>query len=345
MSDAFTVITDHILLRCGRGPICAHVGDVQSCTMKKHSTYQELRSQVRLGRSKSTASLRLWESVVTLAREGEMQHREKWLMIALDLLTPYFKGWSKELARNWNYEVSDIRSAMIEGLLTAWSSADDGTPPKKLQEIMMSNAFASARSLVNSGSSETCTDSVDIFIPESGHENMPALRPSTIIDVGTVRDPDANERIRGERIGSLLQRMGAMDHATGLHSMLRDGRRDETSAPPIAPAQVGRSWVDGRNLYYRISDLLPQHIGFSKAASTLGLSEAQASRKARDGSLSFRILWAGNTRVVSVKSLMHTLGIQDSIVHPDDVENGASLIRGGQGFNNLVHRDRDRGTS
>ncbi|MFF3110812.1 hypothetical protein ACFVSN_16660 [Kitasatospora sp. NPDC057904] len=266
-------------------------------------------------------------------------------MIALDLLTPYFKGWSKELARNWNYDVSDIRSAVIEGLLVAWSSADDGTPPKKLQEIMMSNAFASARSLVNSGSSETCTDSMDVFIPEGNHESTSTLRPSSIIDVGTVRDPDANERIRGERIGSLLQRMGAIDHATGLHSRLRDGHRDETPIPPIAPAQVGRSWVDGRNLYYRISDLLPQHIGFSKAANALGLSEAQASRKARDGSLSFRILWVGNTRVVSVKSLMHTLGIQDSIVHPDDVENGASHIRSGQRFNDFVRGDRDRGTS
>ncbi|MFF9647121.1 hypothetical protein [Kitasatospora aureofaciens] len=279
MPDAFTVITDEILRRYGGKPICAHVGDVRFCTIKKHPTYPELRSQVRLGRSKSTASLRLWESVVTLAREGERQHREKWLMIALDLLTPYFKGWSKELARNWNYEVSDIRSAMIEGLLAAWSSTDDGTPPKKLQEIMMGNAFARARSLVNSGSSETCTDSVENFIPEGDHESMPTLQPSSIIDVGTVRDPDANERIRGERIGSLLQRMGAMDHATGVHSRLRDGRRDETPIPPITPAQVGRSWVDGRNLYYRISDLLPQHIGFTKAASALGLSEAQASRK------------------------------------------------------------------
>ncbi|MFB7472944.1 hypothetical protein [Kitasatospora sp. NPDC056184] len=327
MSDAFTVITDQILLRCGEAPICAHVGDVRFCTLKKHPTYQELRNKVRLGRSKSTASLRLWESVVTLAREGEPQHREKWLMIALDLLTPYFKGWSKELARNWNYEVSDIRSAMIEGLLMAWSSANGGIPPKKLQEIMMSNAFASARNLVNSGSSETCTDSVDIFIPEGDRESISTLRPSSIIDVGTVRDPDANERIRGERIGSLLQRMGAMDHATCLHRRLRDGRRDGTPAPPITPSQVGRSWVDGKNLYYRISDLLPQHIGFTMAASVLGLSEAQASRKARDGSLSFRILWAGNTRVVSVNSLMHAAGIQDSIVHPDDVENGASHIR------------------
>ncbi|MEV6549560.1 hypothetical protein AB0M57_12740 [Streptomyces sp. NPDC051597] len=328
MADAFTVITDQILLRYGGKPICAHVGDLRLCAMKKHPTYQELRSQVRLGRSKSTASLRLWESVVTLAREGERQQREKWLMIALDLLTPYFRGWSKELARNWNYEVSDIRSAITEGLLAAWSSTDDRTPPKKLQEIMMRNAFASARSLVNSGSPETCTDSVDAFIPEGAHESIYTLRPSSIIDVGAVRDPDANERIRGERIGSLLQRMGAMDHAAGLHSKLRDGLRDETPAPPVTPAQVGRSWVDGRNLYYRISDLLPQHIGFTKAASALGISEAQASRKARDGSLSFRILWAGNTRVVSVNSLMYALGIPDSIVHPDDVQNGASHING-----------------
>ncbi|MCF1595747.1 helix-turn-helix domain-containing protein [Streptomyces muensis] len=84
--------------------------------------------------------------------------------------------------------------------------------------------------------------------------------------------------------------------------------------------------MDGKNLYYRISDLLPQYVSFSEAANIIGLSESQASKLARKGTLPFRILWIGNSRVVSVKSLMTILGIQDSIVHPDDVENGASHV-------------------
>ncbi len=328
MPDAFTIITEQILRTCGKEPICAHIGNIQICTVKKHPTYQALRGQVRLGREKSTASLRLWESVVTLAREGDQGEREKWLMIALDLLTPYFEGWSREMARNWRYEVCDIRSAMVAGLLETWSTSEVGTPPKKLQELMMSRAFASARSLVSSSSSETNTGSAVDFIPEDTRGEYFTLHASSIINAVHVRDPDTNERIRGERIGSLLKRMGAMDYANHFHGKLRDGLRDGAPAPIIDPAQVGRSWVDGRNLYYRLSDLLPQHISFTKAAEALGLSGSQASKKSRDGSLSFRILWVGNSRVVSVKSLMHTLGIQDSIVHPDDVENGASHIRG-----------------
>ncbi|MFD9429147.1 MULTISPECIES: hypothetical protein [unclassified Streptomyces] len=326
MSNVFAIITEQILRNCGGEPICAHVGDVQVCAIKKHPTYQMFRRQVRLDRSKSIASLRLWESVVTLAREGNQQEREKWLLIALDLLTPYFEGWSKELARQWHYEVSDIRSAIIEGLLEAWSSTADGVPSKKLRDDMMTRAFARARSLVDVGSSETCTDSVEFWISEGTHWGDSTLRASSIINASTVRNPDADERIRGERIGALLQRMGAMGHAKCLHSKIRDGCRNETHTPAISPTQVGRSWVDGGNLYYRFSDLLPQHIGFKEAASTVGFSESHASRKARKGSLPFRVLWIGNSRAVSVKSLMHILGIQDSTLHPDDVENGASHI-------------------
>ncbi|MFF7179737.1 hypothetical protein [Streptomyces sp. NPDC008121] len=328
MRDVFTLITERVLRDSGGEPICAHVGDVQVCAIKSHPTYQALRETVRLGRSKSVASLRLWESACTLARESDHQEREKWLIILLDLLTPYFGGWSKELARKWHYDVSDIRSAMVEGALEAWFSMAGGTPPKKLLDTMMTRAFTGARGLVEAGSSETCAASAEYLIADAAHEKESTLPASSVIDIGTVQDPDADERIRGERTGSLLQRMGAMDQAKTLHDKLRSGYRDETDAPCITPAQVGRSWVDGKNLYYRVSDLLPQYISFSEAANVVGLSESQASRMARKGSLPFRVRWIGNSRVVSVKSLMNILGIQDSVVHPDDVENGAAHIGG-----------------
>ncbi|MFE3524875.1 hypothetical protein ACFXOD_25160 [Streptomyces sp. NPDC059161] len=328
MRDVFTLITEQVLRDCGGEPICTHVGDVQVCAIKSHPTYQVLRERVRLGRSKSVASLHLWESVSTLARESDRHEQEGWLMILLDLLTPYFGGWSKDLAQKWRYDVSDIRSAMLEGALEAWFSMTGGTPSKKLLDTMMARAFNSARDLVKAGSSETCAASAEYLISDSKQEEYSTLHASSIIDAGTVRNPDTDERIRGERTGALLQRMGAMSHVKIYHEKLRSGCRNEADAPSITPAQAGRSWVDGKNLYYRISDLLPQYIGFSEAANAVGLSESQASRMARKGSLSFRVLWIGNSRVVSVKSLMHTLGIQDSIVHPDDVENGASHVGG-----------------
>ncbi|MFJ8310048.1 MULTISPECIES: hypothetical protein [unclassified Streptomyces] len=329
MRDVFTIVTERVLRDCGGEPICAHVGDVQVCTIKNHPTYQVLRKKVRLGRSKSVASLRLWESVVTLARESSQPEREKWLMILLDLLTPYFGRWSKELAQKWHYEISDIRSAMMDGALEAWFSMAGGMPSRKLLDAMMTRAFTSARTLVDAGSSETCAASSEYLVADAAHEQDSTMRASSIIDVGTVRDPDADERIRGERTGALLQRMGAMGHAKILHEKLRRGCRDEVDSHSLTPAQMGRSWVDGKNLYYRISDLLPQYIAFSEAANIVGLSGSQASRMAGKGSLSFRVLWIGNSRFVSVKSLMHTLGIPDSIVHPDDVENGASHVGGG----------------
>ncbi|WP_159029829.1 hypothetical protein [Streptomyces marincola] len=119
-----------------------------------------------------------------------------------------------------------------------------------------------------------------------------------------------------------------MAQTKALHEKLRNGCRDEEATPSITPAQVGRSWVDGKNLYYRFSDLLPEHISFSKAANAVGLSESQASRLAKKGSPLFRVHWIGNNRIVSVKSLMRTLDIPDTILHPDDVENGASHVGG-----------------
>ncbi|WP_327305478.1 hypothetical protein OG730_19810 [Streptomyces sp. NBC_01298] len=327
MHDVFTLVNERVLLDCGGQPICAHAGNVQTCIIKRHPTYQKLRKESRLGRSKSVASLRIWESVGTLAREGGGQEREKWLTILVDLLTPYFMGWSKDLARQWHYDVSDVRSAMMEGVLEAWFSLAGATPTKDLLDAMMNRAFSNARNLVGAGNSETCTEDSEYLIPDAAHEEESTLRASSIIDAGTVRDPDADERIRGERIGAVLQRMGAMDRANAFHEKIRTDRRDEGDVPSITPEQVGRSWVDGKNLYYRISDLLPQHVGFSEAAGIVGLSESQASRMARKGSLPFSVLWVGNRRAVSVKSLMRILGIQDSIVHPDDVENGASHVR------------------
>ncbi|WP_329598069.1 hypothetical protein OIE43_22235 [Streptomyces pseudovenezuelae] len=328
MRDVFNLITERVLRDSGGEPICTHVGDVRACAIKVHPTYQVLRKKVRLGRSKSIASLRLWESVCTLARESGRQDQEKWLMILLDLLTPHFGRWSRELARKWQYDIFDIRSAMVHGTLEAWFSTASGAPARNLLDAMMAGAFSGARGLVGASRSETCTEGPAQLMADAACEEDSSLLASSIIDVGTVQDPDADERIRGERTGSLLQRMGAMDRAQALHEKLRSGCCHEIETPSITPTQTGRSWVDGRNLYYRMSDLLPHYIDFSKAAQVLGLSESQASRMARKGSLPFSVLWAGNSRVVAVKPLMNILGIQDSIVHPDDVENGAGHVSG-----------------
>ncbi|WP_158712138.1 hypothetical protein [Streptomyces rimosus] len=214
---------------------------------------------------------------------------------------------------------------MVESTLDACFSSAGSTPAEKLLDTIMKRAFTGARGLVEAGSSETCAASAEYLITDIAHEQGSPLRASSISNAGAVRDPDADERIRGERTGALLQRMGVMGHAKILHDRIRSGCRDEADAPSITPAQVGRTWIDGEN---QLSDLLPQYIGFSEAANVVGLSQSQASRMAGKGSLPFRVHWTGNSRVVSVKSLMNILGIHDSIVHPDDVENGASHVGG-----------------
>lgn len=329
MSNIFAAITAQSLRNCGEEPVCAHIGDAEMCTVKRHPTYRELRNQIRLGRTKTKSNLRTWESIVTLAKEGEEKEREKWLLIALDLIASNLDGWACDLAGAWHYEVSDIKSAIVEGLLQEWDGVPVGETSDKLLDAMMKHAFACARALVKFPSKETCAGDVSYWTPEISYPAESAVPASSIIDSGSVRDPDADERIRGERVGALLYRMGAMSHVKEVHKNVREGVHRRANSPVITPAQVGRTWVDGKNIYYHLSELLPQYIGFREAAKAVGLSESQASRRARSGASLFRVLWVGNNRVVTLASLMQALNIPDPVLHPDDVENGAFHAGGG----------------
>ncbi|MEV7683079.1 hypothetical protein AB0O64_31705 [Streptomyces sp. NPDC088341] len=329
MSNIFAAITAQSLRNFGEEPVCAHIGDVEICTVKRHPTYRELRNQVRLGRTKTKSNLRTWETIVTLAKEGEKKEREKWLLIALDLVASNLDGWARDLARTWHYEVSDIKSVIVEGLLSKWDEVPTGETSNKLLDDMMKHAFNCARALVEPPSKETCAEDVSYWTPEVSHSTETVLLASSIIDSGSVLNPDADERIRGERVGALLHRMGAMSHVKEVHEKIREGVHRRANSPVITPAQVGRSWVDGKNIYYHFSELLPQYIAFKEAAKAVGLSESQASRRARSGASPFRVLWVGNNRVVTLASLMQALNIPDPVLHPDDVENGAFHASGG----------------
>ncbi|MFJ1590118.1 hypothetical protein ACIOD0_07695 [Kitasatospora albolonga] len=194
MSNIFAAIAAQSLRNFGEEPVCAHMGDVEMCTVKRHPTYRELRKQVRLGRTKTKSNLRTWESIVTLAKEGEKREREKWLLIALDLVASNLDGWARGLARTWNYEVSDIKSAIMEGLLNKWYEAPVGETSNKLLDDMMKNAFNCARALVESPSKETCAESVSYWTPEVFRSTEIGVPASSIIDSGSVVNPDADER-------------------------------------------------------------------------------------------------------------------------------------------------------
>jgi hypothetical protein len=218
---------------------------------------------------------------------------------------------------------------MVVGALEEWSSRAC-VPSKKLLDAMMSRAFTNARRLVESGRAETCAGTFEYPTASAAADTTSTMRASSIIESGKIRDPEANERIRGECFGALLQRVGAMSWTREFHEEIRNGCRDQADAPALTPAQEGRSWVDRKNLYYRISDLLQQDIPFRAAARIFNLSESQASKMARDGTLPFRVRWIGNSRSASVRSIMLLLEISDSIVHPDDVENGAAHASGAE---------------
>ncbi|MFC1442175.1 hypothetical protein ABUW04_28380 [Streptacidiphilus sp. N1-10] len=321
MSNIFEHIERHVQAVWGSEPVCAHVGDIQECTVKYHPTYPELRDKAQPASYGSTVNQRLWESMVALAREDDQADGEAWRMIVLACLLPRMRNWSRRLSREWHIDVDDVRSAMVEGLLTAWHATQTGLRPTAVRGALLKGAFDNARRLVEIGSKESSKQHVEDFAPARGSDEYAQEGPLRIVDAGKIRDPGTAEKIQGELFGALLQRLGLMDYARQLHAQIRAGDR-RCPAPTPDQHRATRIWIDGGNHYYWISDLLPKHVNIEAAAKALGISQAQATKASRDGEL--RTLWMGRSRVVSVRSLMQALGIADMIIHPDDVENGSA---------------------
>lgn len=321
MPDVFGHIEQHVQALCGGEPVCAHVGDIQACTVKYHPTYSELRDKAEPKTYGAPANRRLWESMVALAREDEQAEGETWQMIVLSCLLPRMRNWSVRLSREWHIDVDDVRSAMVEGLLIAWGSTRFGVRPEAVRAALLKGAFDNARRLVEIGSRESSKQHVEDCAPAWEISDGAPGQPLNIVDAAEIRDPGAAERIRGEHFGALLHRLGLMEHPRRLHAQIRAGQRN-SAAPLPDQHRATRIWLDGGNYYYWISDLLPKYVPFESAAKALGMSPAQATKAARKGEL--RPTWMGRNRVVSVRSLMQLLGIPDMIVHPDDVENGST---------------------
>ncbi|RGD59205.1 DNA-binding protein [Kitasatospora xanthocidica] len=123
----------------------------------------------------------------------------------------------------------------------------------------------------------------------------------------------------------MLQTLEHIGLALARHAEIRSGIK---RSPAPSTSNLARAGLPGADHYYRLSDLLPAHIGIQQAAEVLGITETTALRMVRDASFPCPVTRMGRSYRVPVKAFMASLGIPDSLLHPDDVENGAEHAAG-----------------
>ncbi|MFF0056155.1 helix-turn-helix transcriptional regulator [Streptomyces microflavus] len=266
--------------------------------------------------------------MIAMGRLCDLDGDDTWRLVILDCITPSFRQVSASVARDFQIECEEIRSAMVATALEVWADTAMGVPPRHVRDRMVKAAHGVAFRRGKSAPSEWSTDEIEIFRPEAPVQDS-ALSALSIIDVGSIRDLDVAEQVSGERFGSLLQRLGCFDAARGFHEAIRSGRCSGSVRRAVTGSRLARSRVSGQSFYYYSSDLYPSFIGLREAASVMGIAESAAHRLIRAGRFPFPVARAGRSYKVSVRALMHFMDISDVVVHVDDAENGSLHASGG----------------
>jgi hypothetical protein len=328
MPDIFERIEWKVREIFGEEPVCVHVGDVKECEIRRHPTYPKFRAEVISAGVRSAASSRLWESLIAMGRLCDLDGNDTWRLVILDCIVPCFRSTAMRISRDFRVDREEIRSAMVAAALEVWADTAIGVPPRHVRDRMVKAAFDVAWRQGNSNPSECPTGDMEIYFGPEVSDQDSTLRASSVIDVNMIRDADFVEQVRGERFGSLFNRLGYFDSVRLFHDEIRAGRRSGSVGQAKASG-MSRSWISNPNHYYYASDLYPSFIGLREAASVMGIAESAAYRLIRTGQFPFPAARAGRSYKVSVRALMHFKDIPDVIVHVDDVENGALHANGG----------------
>ncbi|MFE0777468.1 helix-turn-helix domain-containing protein [Streptomyces sp. NPDC058861] len=323
MADIFDRIEWSVRKVFGDNPVCVHVGNVEACAIKRHPAYPKFRSDAISAGVKSASSSRLWESMIAMGRLCDLDGDDTWRLVILDCITPSFRAISTRVARGFQAELEEIRSAMVTAALEVWVDTALGVPPRHVRDRMVKTAFDVAFQYGKTGSTEYPTEEIELFFRPDTLSQESSVKALSVVDFSSIRNPDVAEQIRGERYGALLQRLGHFGIAQRYHEEIRAGRRSGSVGQAVKASMLSRFRISDPNLYYYTSDLYPSFVGLREAAKVMGIAESAARRLIRAGEFPFPVARAGRSYLVSVKALMHFMEILDAIVHVDDIENGA----------------------
>ncbi|MET7340442.1 helix-turn-helix transcriptional regulator [Streptomyces sp. NPDC087866] len=255
---------------------------------------------------------------------SDMRGENKWRMIVMDCLTPFLGSRSRLIARDFHCDLGDVRSNMFEAALDVWEETAEGVPPREVPTLMVKAAISAAYRGADVHEHESSVGEVETFLPFEESALSSVIKASSIVYGADPRDPVVVEQIRGERMGALWQRFGLGEVINRHHAGLGDGSRPGLRSSLATEAMLTRTFVTGSNRYYYASDLYPKFVDLPAAAKALGIARTTAYRMVRTGSFPCPTTYMGRSHQVPTKALMHSMSIADSIVHADDVENGAA---------------------
>ncbi|GHF42859.1 hypothetical protein GCM10018790_20900 [Kitasatospora xanthocidica] len=258
--------------------------------------------------------------MVGMGRIYDSDGDDTWQMIIMDCLSPVLRSRSWRISRELGADRADIQSDMVEVALEVWHNTITGVPAHHIRGTMAKEAVSKAYTRVKVSGRETTREGMGAFASPKNSPQATAFLPPLIVGASSSQSPHAAEIIRGEQVGAMLQALEHIGLARTHHAEIRSGTKKSTA--PSMP-NLARAGLPGVDHYYRLSDLLPAHIGIQQAAEFLGISETTALRMIRDASFPCPVTRMGRSYRVPVKAFMASLGIPDSPIHPDDVENGA----------------------
>ncbi|MFD0572888.1 hypothetical protein ACFQ0T_31180 [Kitasatospora gansuensis] len=193
---------------------------------------------------------------------------------------------------------------------------------------MVKSAFSAAYDRAKVTMRETSRFDMESLRLPAAPSKLSARGGVPFIRVTDAQSPEMAAVIRGEQYGSWFYEHNYMDRTMALHESVRSGHFSGGLFSAPGEEAAARGITSDRNRCYRVSDLLPAFIGVQEAAAAMGITEAAARRAIGDGSFPCPVTTMGRTYSISVRALMRGLNIPDSLIHPDDVENGAAYAAG-----------------
>jgi hypothetical protein len=159
---------------------------------------------------------RVWRELIRRARRAP----EPWSLAAVWTMLPGLKSATRRVSRTTKVDIADLGSAAITGFLEAVATIDPDS------ENFGSTLYWSAYNAVRAASRPRpqiqidATDEIDRSAARITHGTAPAVH-SGVVEISRAGRPSRG-RLEAERLGSLAQRTGTVDH---LHRPCRTRNR------------------------------------------------------------------------------------------------------------------------
>ena len=221
---------------CADDRLCLHHAS-DTCDPAEHLDLFAARSAVAPWAADEELRRTVWACLVRLAHAEGHGAASRWPVITVWMLLPQLKRGSRTIARSLRAEVADVRSAMVTGFLAGLRTVDPERQPD-VGTTLIRHAFAAGWRVGRRPAAEVPTQEVGLA-PAAAQQEGPesGLRDTRHVIPVSWLSSDLAQRIQGERLGALAERLGLMDHVRAQRRWLRARRRQ--AVPRARSAAAG----------------------------------------------------------------------------------------------------------